>query len=1129
MRNRSRLVLSLVLLMCGVIPALRAAELTVPLMKTGPAVDGKVGQDEWKVSAGFAGFQWKGDLQRRPARGYVGATSDHIYVAIVSRLPDEGQLKTDVTRDSLKVAHDDSVEVYVNPTPDAADRVDYQFLVNSAGKCAYNIHKTGRPDEKVSWRGGWEQAHGFHDGWWHFECMIPVDSMNLVAPGRTTTEGLWSINLTRNWKNPWEWSSLAGGYAQSGIRVRFVEEAAPTVHFSLKDDCFLPPFEGELRMHNPSNSRLNLNATLSLGRAEMPALRSDTQLLLEPGETRSVSLDVPEDDPTTRYGLTMKVNSGRGVHYKRKLSWKRAEEPYRWAVGTREKPPLDFRFAYYPSRDRMRILADGRGLPAEARLKRVIAIVRTAVEKNEIKAVQFPASDFTDGLCEREFELPPLDGRYQIALKAEGAEVPSGERVKPFDRTVYPWEETPTGGSTEVYPPFTPIEVDTGRQILETVLRKHTLNRQGLIEQVEATSAHTGVTKPILPAPMRYAVSSDGQAYSVKARALEFAQTDDHRVVTEGGFQAGELKATFRDTWDYDGCVKVELTLHPTAGKAIEGLRLEIPFADDSARLVHANSDRIRAPVATEVPDGKGVVWDSREVAGSEFPPTFCPYIFVGTPVRGLCWFAENDLNWGWDSSRPNLDLYRTGDQVLLRVHLINEPTVIQEPRTITFGLQAAPVKPRLVAPGEGKHWWRYRYNRDDYTLLGTDINWLARGHAGSVYPAGKDLYLWEIIARGNREKLSGETIREVERHGRRYFKPYGEAEVQRWKAHVHHNLRSRYGNKMVFYYNRASYQKCPEFQTFQDEWNLTDYRSVGPGEGLGEIKIVPTESYINFALYWYARSFEIGRNRGVYWDNFFIASSYNTEMTDAYRLPDGSIRPAAGIWQLRELAKRTFIMMNERDMLPVTFAHMTSFAPLPILSFCTLQYDWEWKYGQGDTQDRFSRELTLLTTTGELAGTWPVMLGGRGDTTWKRRTYAAVRLLHELDGGGGWMPRYREEAKPLWALAEPVMDILDEEGLKVYRYWDERPQPVVAAEHDVPTIVYSVPSGEAVVAAISYEEKDADVTLEVDAKRLGFEEGYRVVNVETGREMQVENDRVSFPLKAHDVRVLRFLPEGNE
>ena len=54
--------------------------------------------------------------------------------------------------------------------------------------------------------------------------------------------------------------------------------------------------------------------------------------------------------------------------------------------------------------------------------------------------------------------------------------------------------------------------------------------------------------------------------------------------------------------------------------------------------------------------------------------------------------------------------------------------------------------------------------------------------------------------------------------------------------------------------------------------------------------------------------------------------------MTDAYHKPDGTIVPSTGIWGLRELAKRTFQYENERGMLPVTMAHMTSTSILPML-----------------------------------------------------------------------------------------------------------------------------------------------------------------------------------------------------
>ena len=1100
-----------------------AADFVVPLMPKLPALDGRIDAAEWAVSAGFDGFQYGGGLQQRRARGYVGATESHLLVAIASQLPDRGELSARVTTDSLKAVHDDSVEVYVCPLPGNADRVEYQFLVNSLGKGGYNIHVLGNAREDVAWKGNWQQAHGFHDGWWHLECAIPVASM---VANRKTTEGLWAVNLTRNWKNPWEWSSLSGGYAHAGYPFRFVTTGAPAVQYSSERDPLPSNFDGVLQLYNPSESALPVTALLRLQRNRMPALLREEAVTIPPGEMQRLVLNVPQDDATTKFELHVAVTSadGAATYYERDTAWPKAE-PLSWVVGEKKKVlPVDFRFAYYPYHNRMRIAADVRGLPAAAELQTLTAMIRDREDDAAVKTVEFLPDAFTDGTQERAVDLPPLDGRYEIVMKAEGPNVPEGEVVKRFERAVFPWEHTPTGRSTSVFPPFTPIELE-GKQ-LRTVLREHVLNDVGLLDQVTAQSAHTGIAKAILAAPMSIEVQAGGKTQPLSAEPLTVQSAAPHEVRTRAQFAAGPLSATVASIWDYDGTVRVELTLDSTNGQTLDALDLVIPFTADSATLIHANADRIRAPVAQRIPDGNGIVWDAAKVACDDFAPNFCPYVYLGTPVRGLCWFAENDSGWARDGKRPNVDVSREQDRVVLRVHLVNSAVVVDTPRTIVFGLLAAPVKPRL-SPW-GRHGWRYRYLRDRYSLLGTDINWLSIGTCGSFYPAGKDLYLWEMLARGNREQLSTETIQGVADWGRRYFEPYGEGRIESWVRHVHHNLRSRYGTKMVFYYNRASHQACEEFETFKDEWCLTDLRSIGKGPGIGEIKVVPSASYIDFNLYWYARSFETGNNQGVYWDNWFIAPSFNTEMTAAYAREDGAIVPAAGVWGLRELAKRTFVMMNERGILPITFPHMTSFNPLPMMSFATVQYDWEWKYSLGDVQDRHTRELIMLMSTGELAGVWPVPLGDHGklaDDLWTQRTFTAVRLVHELDGyagcGHGWQKSHQQNRK----LLEPILALLDEPELNVYRYWDERPQPVRATHPDVHTIVYAVPGRTSVVAVVSYAPDDVQAELHVDAKALGFERGCSVIDVETDEALQLADGVARFPLKKHDIKVLQFRP----
>ncbi len=271
---------------------------------------------------------------------------------------------------------------------------------------------------------------------------------------------------------------------------------------------------------------------------------------------------------------------------------------------------------------------------------------------------------------------------------------------------------------------------------LSTVLRTYQLNDSGLCDQVTATSANTGISKPLLAAPMRYVVALAGAATPVVTQPLQITSAKANEAVVEGRFSAGALQAAYKNSWDYDGTVRVELTLQPTDGRLVDSLTLEIPFSAESATLIHANSDRIRAPIAMKIPAGNGVVWNASQVACDDFIHNFCPYIYLGNSVRGLCWFAENDRNWGWNSKTPNLDVVRQDGQVLLRIHLINTPTVIAAPRTITFGLLAAPVKPRLNR-GATPNWWRYRYLRDNYQLLGTDINWFGNNSCVRRLPDG--------------------------------------------------------------------------------------------------------------------------------------------------------------------------------------------------------------------------------------------------------------------------------------------------------------------------------------------------------------------------------------------------------
>lgn len=1091
-----------------------AAEFVAPLSPRAPVLDGRLDPQEWASAVSVDGFSRDGTLERRRVRAFVTATETHLYVAVQSQLPAEGDLLAAVQQGTEKLAFDDSAEVWVDPTPGSESGAAYQLLGNAAGKRFFSAHPRGGARVSPAWAAGWKLASSRQAGWWTWEVAIPVAS---IAPGRKASDGAWGINLCRDWKQPGSFTSLGGGAYAPGKDVLFrFQEGAPAVAHEFRADPLSGVTNSVLLLRNPGRQSLSLKVRQHLQRDTMPDSAADQTVTLAAGRSAEVPLVVANEGAFRSAKLQLDVAPAAGgpAYYHRDLAWKVGPAQYAWKAVRSEKPPIDLQFAYYPYLEKMRVLADVSGLPAGARLEGVDITVRPRGGGKAVKTVRLTQFD-ANGRGQTTFALPGLDGQYDLAARAVGQGVPPGEVVKPFDRRHYPWEHNTLGKSQTVYPPFEPLRLAGGT--LHAVLRDYRLNGLGLWDQVTATSAQTNVSKPILAAPMRYVAGTPaGEAPVIPTPARVVAQSPS-QVVVQGGFDAGAARGTALCTWSVDGMMRVDLTLAPGDGRELRSLTLEIPIRDDAAPLMHAMTDGIRSYIATSpVPAGEGVVWDAGKLPAQDLPKGFCTYLFLGGPVRGLAWFAENDRGWSWNPATPNLDLVRRGGVLTLRVHLVNKPLVVTAPRTLTFGLQAAPIKPRLSP-------WRWRYYRDRYSLLGTDINWFALGYCGSVYPAGKDMSLWEALRRGNREHLTDAEVNQVFEHGKKYFEPYGADAVENFRRHVWHNLKNRFGTKMVFYYNRASYQDADEFQTFEDEWALTDHRTVGPGRDINEIKIVPSESYIDHALYWYGKSFDIAGNQGVYWDNWFFVGSFNTQMTPAYARPDGSIMPATGLFELRELPHRTFQYMNERKMVPITMAHMTSTSILPMLGFATVQYDWEWMYSQGDVQDRFSRDYILLISNGELAGTWPVLLGDHGaqeQDPWIQRTYAAVSIVHELDpapvNSKAWEP-----------LLKPIQALLDDPKLQVYRYWDERPQPVSANNPDLPAIVYSVPGKEAVAAVTSYAHQDTDTVLTIDPNALGFAGAYKVINAETGEAMPVQADRVSFRLKKHDIREIRIVPDG--
>ena len=281
-----------------------------------------------------------------------------------------------------------------------------------------------------------------------------------------------------------------------------------------------------------------------------------------------------------------------------------------------------------------------------------------------------------------------------------------------------------------VIPPFTPLAVDRSASTVACVLRRHILDGTGLWRQVVVKTgreispafprtplapreetisrseistgekAGQGPDRPLLASPMRLEIEVAGKTHVAAGESLEFTEEAADRVRGEGRWIAGPIRGRTLFEFDYDGMAKLSLRL-PAAGVKVDAMQLVIPMRTDETWLMHAVTDLLRFHYAGRIPDGHGRlwdysgklrevrytetgrpdadgrVWDSRHVSRFQLPPPLVPYIWLGGPERGLCWFAENDRDWSLDPDRPMLEIRRLHGQTLLIVRLIDRPVVL--------------------------------------------------------------------------------------------------------------------------------------------------------------------------------------------------------------------------------------------------------------------------------------------------------------------------------------------------------------------------------------------------------------------------------------------------------------------
>ena len=1094
--------------------------MAIPPIAKGPVIDGNIDEDEWSGAAQIQGFLVHRDATLEPREGHtlVAYDRDNLYIAVSTELPPDGRLVAKIRREMGNVHHDDAIEIWVDPNRFRREGGDgksdyYQIIINSHGKKLDMRH-----DGKSAPDTGWTlQGHAFANkinkerNRWEAEIAIPWKSVGADfadLDGRDI-----GLLVVRVWNRPYDQSEYS--LAKTGAFDQWMNYPA----FALKKDAPLfreetlgKPFDAEfdyrLAVRDSSGKEQSYKIDASVVSADMPTKMEEKRLAVAAGKAETYVFTPTGYHPGSLNTLAATVTAADGeVVFRRKLPVGKIRRDV-WEIAGGEENTALF-VSYYPSLNKVGVrfdftLVENAGQLGDAEIELRDAAGNTL----------FSDTVTIDGeICERYFDIPNIpDGTYTArAILAGGKTV----MEKPFERIHFPWEGNTLGETDEIFAPFEPVKTADSR--VDVVLRAYRMNSFGLWDGVTARG------RELLAAPMTLELETGEGKGEWTAAAVKLIEAKPNRARYESRAESRAVIVNTVSTIEEDGCMKVEMELLPSGTSAeITGLSVNIPMKDSLAPFWHAIiGDICRSNPVGEAPKGEGIVWDSTKTGNGTMLGTFIPYIWLGGPERGIAWFGNNDKGYSVDDDKPVQILTRENGRLILTVNLINRPTTLDAPRKIIFGLQATPVKPRLDD-------WRKRGFEITGVHGGANLYWTMLQRYAAKYPAERD---WSLVDEYVKCRAAGRVTPEAEAAFEQWLKDKiapGSDMMDDVRPSVWGGMNwvARTGGKpqFIYYEGHTQDQMSEEFRVFQDEWGKEQFTNrkwkepTGTKKDLdGDVFVHINRSYADFSLY-YGKMW-MDRGFGLYSDNCFPISSFNTLVSDAYVRSDGQTQPSAGIWEMRDYYKRMWKLKNLRQ--PDTpypllqCLHVTNGMLIPIVGWNDVNLDIEWIWNGG--RDHFPADLLLTETTGLQGGNIGVphhmlipSLSFSGAMEAEKTEPERHRHWQRAEWGIRFVFEVLRHTMYHWTLNAPEEKLVrdfgyGEPGVEIINYWaaDEKSADapeIACSDEDVKWIgLWKKDAGELLAVLVNWSGKPRNASF---GAKGAFE---RVANAETGEAMKLD------------------------
>lgn len=874
-----------------------------------PTIDGTVNDAEWQGAfSQMAMRSTQGQIAARQTRFWLMWDEENIYIAMRSPLR-KGERPIQQHRDpsaDTDQIFDDCYEIWFSAgqvdTPTGQLDCSAKFLSNVSGAHYDTIYQPNVGNERVgSYETGWKPKNRINDkNEWEMELVIPRASLG-TTPGPFHDGQQVRALLARNAKRGWSQDNFEGSssFSVTDTHSLFVlSKTAPALHLLSVGDAD----KGEVGLRLAAQGQGEMPVSWKF---QSPDVTKEGKAQVAKGKLAEIVNDLAMDkagDGDLR--ITVTDDAGRPL-----LDWGTrrsfALERRRVADAKDEKgkpvfetvnPAHDvfddkgdvvvLETSYNPVHSYLKVQGDFINYDNRAAIQDIEVTVKNA-EGKEIGKSTCRLDPYAYAKDLIRFEKLPA-GEYTVVTRClDKASNAIETREKKFSvadlAQKYDWFNTKRGNIETVIKPWTPV-TQKGNT-LGVWGRDMTIGAAGLPAQI------TTQGRKLFTEPGRLVASSAGKATTATGVETKTTFDKDYRKIIQVKSQLGGIAVTSDVQVEFDGLYKVTMTLDPKQATTLDKLQIVLPLDEAMADYIHASAAEIRSGFFYgPMPAGKGKIWDCISLGDATMTKgSFVPYVWVGSPVGGLAWFADSDEGWVPSDTTPAIEIQRNkAGQVELVLNLISENFTIDKPRTLTFGLQASPAKAMYDRWREEKWWCGDTFK--EYARKG-DIIW-----SSTPFPDKKHI------------EESKKLVAEQHQHGRPAV-PY-----------FIHSVLPRH---------------LPEMADLFDEWTTND------GE-YGSKALCYRATLNDFMVHkWgeWARDCAID---GYYVDNMRPIDCNKIEHGCGYRLPDGRVQPVYSMFGTREYFLRSRAAILEERPASKLVLHMTNAMILPWIGAADVAYDGE-------------------------------------------------------------------------------------------------------------------------------------------------------------------------------------------